>query len=56
MFLKILSTECDVGNFKDEEIDEILKQKGVHDLKKINSNHLKNFLKSYFENQMEKYK
>ena len=25
MFLNILATECEIGNFKDEEIDEILK-------------------------------
>ena len=36
MFLNILATECEIGNFKDEEIDEILKAQGVTDMKKIN--------------------
>ena len=25
MFLNILATECEIGNFQDDEIDEILK-------------------------------
>jgi hypothetical protein len=56
MFLKILCAECEIQTFKDEEIDEILKTHGAYDTKKINQNHLKSFLKAFFESQMVKYK
>jgi hypothetical protein len=56
VFLTILCEQCDFGNFKDEEIDEILKQQGAHDLKKINQTSLQRFLKAYFELQTDKYK
>ena len=55
LFISFLVNELEltgVGTLRDEQIDEMLKNQGVHDLKRIKKDDLTVFMKNYFEFQL----
>ena len=55
LFISFLVNELElsgVGTLRDDQIDEMLKNQGVHDLKRIKKDDLNIFMRNYFDYQL----